>query len=155
MRTLLLVAVLTAAGACKGKNRYEELARKANASRSDAGEEVTPSPKEATLLAGHQNGPRQIAADSDSVYWLNDGTRGEGKAGLMKASKSGGEPKVLVDGDGIFAFALDDSNVYFVAPRAGKVLKVAKSGGEPVSLADTGGIIRGIAVDDKEVYWPE
>lgn len=141
--------------ACKGQDRYAQMAKKANAARADAGEEVRPAPAQATLLAHHQNGPRQLLVDADFVYWLCDGTRGEGAPGIMKTPKSGGAVTALVNGPGIFAFALDSTDVFFVAPRAGKVLKVPKSGGEPVALADTSGMMRGVAVDADFVYWPE
>src|SRR5262249_43055977 len=108
-----------------------------------------------TLIAGHQNGPRQIAVDDDAIYWLNDGTRGEGKAGIMQAQKRGGDVKALVEGDGIFAFAIASTTLYFLAPRAGKLSKVPKSGGEPRALVETSGIRRGLALDEDTVYWPE
>jgi len=152
---LTAVAACVALSACKGGDRYAALAKKANAARADAGEEVKPAPADATMIAHHQNGPRKIVVDSDSLFWLNDGSRGEGKPGIMKAPKGGGEVKAFVEGEGIMDFTADASNIYFLAPRAGKIFKAAKSGGEPTVIAQSAGIMRGVIADDTDVFWAE
>jgi hypothetical protein len=155
VRSALVVCVALSLVACKGKESYAEMARKANAARSDAGEPVKAYPPDATLLAGKQNGPRQISVDGDGIYWLNDGSRGEGQPGIMKLPKSGGELTPLLKSDQVVSIAADASSVYFIVPRAGQVAKVAKSGGQPTVLAETQGMIRALAIDDTDVYWAE
>lgn len=151
----LWMLVVVAAASCKGENKYDRMAREANAARADGGLKVAPYPPQATLLAGSQNGPRQVFVDADAVFWLNDGSRGDTDPGLIKVPKNGGPTVTLVKSDAISAVVADAQALYFLFPRAGKIMKQSKSGGEPTALADSQGVLRTLTLDDTTVYWAE
>lgn len=156
MKRLLLALVgLGLLAACKGGNKYADMARQANAARDAGPEEVKPAPPGATLLAAHQNVPRDLRADDSSLYWWNEGGRWEGQPGLFRMPKGGGDPTCLRPGAGILATALDASALYWLEPEAGRVMRLGKSQTEPTVLATTDEAMRGMALDDTFVYWTE
>lgn len=149
---------LLALAACKGNgksNDYAAMAKAANAARADAGNPLAmPAPPNATLLAFGQNSPRLLTVEGDSVFWLNEGGR-IGPVGLFKAPKDGGKVTTLMEEPELTAMAVDGSDVYFLAPRAGKLGKVSRNGGAPVILTELQGLIRGMAIDDTDVFFAE
>ena len=155
MRTPLLI-LCALLGACKGGNNYASMAKSANAARSDAGStEVMPAPPGATLLGSGQNAPRGIQVEGDSVFWFNEGGRAVGTPGLFKLPRGGGPVVALMPGADLMAMAADATSVYWLAPRAGKVGKVPRGGGAPEVLAETTSIVRGMVIDDTDIFWAE
>jgi hypothetical protein len=80
---------------------------------------------------------------------------------IVSVPKTGGEPKVLVEGQkGLAEVALDATNLYWTTGNGkggGTVMKVALKGGAATKLvtvkdSELGGPI-GIEVDEKSVYW--
>ncbi len=148
MRRLAAIALVLLG--CKDK--YREAARAAAAAR-DAGHLLQPQPASATLLAHGQNVPRDLQTDGTHLYWLNEGRRAEGKSGLFKMPKDGGDVVELASGRGIFALAFDADSVYFLVPENLSVHKVPKSGGAATTLATEQEGLSAIAVDESHVYW--
>ena len=75
---------------------------------------------------------RCIAADTENVYWTDQGV-GTGTGIVAKVSKAGGEVTTLVAGGhrDQFSIAVDDTSVYWTD---GSLMRVAKNGGTPVTL---------------------
>lgn len=112
-----------------------------------------PVPETATLLASGQNVPRNLISDEGYLYWLNEGLRAEGKAGIFRVSKSGGEVETLWEGKGVEGIAVANGSVYAILSRDEKVLKIPKSGGKAeVVIQDHVGL-SAIAADEQAVYW--
>lgn len=152
--TLLLVFALLCG--CKGGNNYASMAKQANAARLDAGNsDIVPAPPGATLLGSGQNSPRLLQVEGDTLFWMNEGGRAVGAPGLFKVPKAGGPTVALMQEPDLMAMAADASAVYWLAPRVGKVGKVPRGGGAPEVLAETTGIVRGMAIDDTDVFWAE
>ncbi len=154
MRRALLLSVALLAG-CKGGNDYSAMAKAANKARGDVKNPAEqPAPAKATLLSVGQNSPRLLQAQGDSVFWLNEGGR-MGPLGLFAVGKSGGKTVTLLEQPELSAMAVDATDVYFLAPRAGKLGKVPRTGGQPTILAEFEGTLRGMVIDDTDVYWAE
>ena len=79
-------------------------------------------------LAEDQLVPQEITLDDDYVYWTNNGTN--------ELTETGNNYE----------------NIYNEPPN-GSVMKVSKKGGKPIVLARHQFHPKGIAVDDKFVYW--
>jgi hypothetical protein len=152
----LLLALVVVCG-CKGGNNYAEMARQANAARSDGGNpDAMPSPPNATLLAHTQNAPRALQVQGGSVFWLNQGGRSVGEKGVFAVSTNGGPTVTITSGaPDIMSAMADGDSVYWLAPREGKVFKAPRAGGAATELAPTTGISRGLVIDDTDVFWAE
>jgi hypothetical protein len=137
---------------CPSGNKYSDLAKQANSAR-DAGGEVKPQPPEATLLTSGQNVPRDLHVDGDNLYWLNEGIRTEGKPGVFKMNKAGGEVVTLTEARGVYAIAVDADNVYYLVPEALELRKVPKSGGKSEVLASNVEQLRAMTLDADSVYF--
>src|SRR5687767_14378884 len=135
MREVISAAVLAAlAVGCKAKSR--DLADQALAKKLDAGQGTAPPyPPEAEVLCSGQNVPRSLRADATHLYWLNEGSRAEGEAGIFKVAKSGGAPEKLSGGAGSHELAMDDTTIFWVMPRQGDVRKIPKAGGTAEDVA--------------------
>ena len=141
--------------ACKGGNDYASMAKQANAARVDAGSEVAPAPAGATLLGSGQNSPAHLQLEGDTVFWLNEGGR-TGTPGLFKLPKAGGPTVSLMEEPELVAMAADANSVYWLAPHVGKIGKVSRGGGgKPEVLGETTSILRGMVIDDSDVFWAE
>ncbi len=140
---------------CKGGNDYASMAKQANSARGDAGgSEVSPAPKEATLLGSGNNSPSHLQLEGETLSWLNEGGR-VGPVGLFKTSKAGGPAVSVLPEPELAAMASDANAIYWLAPHTGKIGKVSKGGGAPEVLAETTSILRGLAIDDTDVFWAE
>jgi hypothetical protein len=91
--------------------------------------------------AARRDPPADVHVDATDVYWV-DSARG----GVAKASKRGGEPKVIArSADPICGLALDETHLYFTRSiwsgesTYGVVMKIAKSGGDAQVVASMGG----------------
>jgi hypothetical protein len=153
----LLLLVLAVLGGCKGGNDYAAMARQANAARADAGNpDALPAPPNATLLAAGQNAPRALQVIGGSVFWLNQGGRAVGVKGVFSVPGGGGKFTTHAPADfDIMSMGADDTAVYWLAPREGKIFKAPLGGGAPVELAPTSGISRGLVIDENDVFWAE
>jgi hypothetical protein len=126
--------------------------REASNRPPDAGV-VLPMPATATLLASGQNIPRNLIADEGHLYWLNEGLKAEGKAGIFRVGKAGGNVETLWEGKGVEAIAVVSGSLYAIVPLDEKVLRIPKAGGKAeVVIADHPGL-SAIAADDSSVYW--
>ncbi|MFZ5470355.1 MAG: hypothetical protein ACOZIN_13040 [Myxococcota bacterium] len=153
MRALLLgMVTLSALAGCKKKESLQ-LAEAAKERAKDAGSGVAPVPAHAHLIASGQNVPRDLYAAGDSLHWLNEGRRAEGKPGLFKVSKRGGEVAELAVGLGIHAHALDGENVYWIHPENEVVMRAPLAGGAPTPIASGQENLSALALDDTHVYW--
>jgi sugar lactone lactonase YvrE len=93
--------------------------------------------------------PSQIAADSQGLYWVD-----EGSSKVVKAGLDGSNLETLADsGSGATHLTIDRSNVYWTATAAGEVWSVPKAGGASKSIAKGEASPAGIAVDSTHVYW--
>ncbi len=150
-----MAVLLAALPACKGGNDYSAMAKAANKARADGGNPAAmPAPAKATLLSSGHNGPRLLKVEGDSLFWLNEGGR-MGPVGLFKVGLGGGPTTTLMEQPELSAVAADGSDVFFLAPRAGKLGKVPRGGGLPTIIAELEGTIRGMVIDDTDVYWAE
>lgn len=136
---------------CKQKES-QSLAQQARARAADAGT-VQPVPATATLIASGQNVPRDLRSDGDYLYWLNEGRRSEGKPGLFRVAKRGGEAQELAAGLGIYAFDLDADSIYWVHPENQSVHKAPKAGGAATTLATEQENLSALVVDATHVYY--
>jgi len=103
-------------------------------------------------LAKDQPTPVAMAATSNDLYWLNQGSGSDGA--LMKLGlASGGTPTAFASGlQKPTAFVIDTTDIY-IASKGG-ILKIAvASGSTPTTLAPAGGTPGGIAVDANDVFW--
>jgi len=123
----------------------------------DAGpEELRPRPPEATLLLAEQNGPRGLEVVSGQVFWMNQGGRPTGTIGVFGMPDRGGPVTTYTQGNAdLMAIAADADAVYWLEPRAGRVMKKPRAGGDETKLADSMGISRGLFLDADTVYWAE
>jgi hypothetical protein len=93
------------------------------------------------VLASGQRRPTRIAIDAQNVYWI-----GEAGTVIMKVSKDGGTPTVLIRrARTIEDIAVDEKSVYFLAYREDvpvaityEIVKVDKEGGGKTRLVFTG-----------------
>jgi hypothetical protein len=147
----LVALALWSIGCTESESR--RLAREAQNRPPDAGVEALPYPPEATLLATGQNVPRNLQADATHLYWLNEGRRAEGQAGVFRVSKQGGEAQTLFEGKGVDTIAVDDAHVYFIVPEREVVYRVPKSGGEPEAYAPEQEGLSALVLDQDYAYW--
>jgi hypothetical protein len=111
------------------------------------------------VIATDQHHPTEVLVDDAAVYWINEGSFGDGT--VMKAPKAGGAPTVLAYKlRRPRALALDDGNVYWIQSRLAEpggdrdsVVRVAKAGGAPMTLTDNQAGASALGVDDRNVYW--
>jgi len=98
-------------------------------------------------IAMGQTAPGVIAADGQSVYWIN------GSKAIMKCSVEGDGVAPLVNDGGDIAqtLAVDDAYVYYATASA--LRKVPKAGGTPIDLAPIAAGVSSLVVDEKNVYW--
>lgn len=145
------VVALCAAAGCKESATDRAIAEARNR-KPDAGV-VAPVPPNATLLTAGQNVPRNLVADATHLYWLNEGLRAEGKAGIFRVSKSGGEAETLWEGKGVDGIVVAGDAVYATLPAQEQILRIPKSGGtaEPVVSEEPG--LSAITTDGTNVYW--
>ena len=153
MRTLAwVVAALLVAG-CSRKSVTDEAIEASKEHKKDSGAEVPSSTPGATLLASGQNVPMDLHVDDTHVCWLNEGRRAEGEPGLYCLPKSGGTPKQIVPGKGVYSLATDAEFIYWTVPEAMSLYKAPKNGGEPVTLATDQENLSTLVLDDAYVYW--
>jgi hypothetical protein len=103
-------------------------------------------------LAKDQATPCAMVANSNYLFWVNQGSGSDGA--IMKLGiASGGTPSPLASGlQRPSAIAIDATDAY-VASKGG-ILKIPlATGGTPTTLAPAGGTPEGIAIDDSDVYW--
>lgn len=110
-----------------------------------------------TRLADRQRGPRSLTADTTSLYWVTFDKR------LMRVSKAGGAPAVLLEDVGVYdactnAIAVDASDLYVTAccdtgSLTGEIIRVPSGGGTPVVLAKELYKPCNPVTDDTSVYW--
>ena len=154
MRTSALVPcvfTLFLAAGC-GESPTKRAIREAANRPPDAGV-VLPVPSNATLLASGQNVPRNLIADEDFLYWMNEGLRAEGKPGIFRVAKSGGEAQTLWEGKGVEGIAIANGSVYAIVPREEQVLRIPKAGGKAEVLISQHAGLSAIAADASYVYW--
>jgi hypothetical protein len=121
--------------------------------RTDAGAVVAPVPEHATLLASGQNVPRNLLVDGTHLYWVNDGLRAEGKPGIFRVSRDGGDPQTLYEGKGVDTIALSGGFVYALFPADEVVVRIPKSGGAPEPVMEEVEGLSAIVADEQAVYW--
>lgn len=100
-------------------------------------------------LASNQNSPLAIAVDSNNVYWANAIAGG---GAIMKMPAQGGTPVTLATAASALYFAVDSTNIYYLAFDNGSILSVPIAGGIPVVLSKIAG--SPIAVDATKLYYP-
>jgi hypothetical protein len=99
---------------------------------------------------------QRMAADDTSVYWTDAGTGDPQWSGrVYRASLADGKVETLSDAPSPFAIALDADTVYWTstADVGGRVMARKKGGKETFVLAKEQHGPRGLAVDDKYIYW--
>lgn len=147
-----LFLVVALAGCKSEKDYLAKLPQVPDAGPAD----LRPRPPEATLLAVEQNGPRNLEVSSGQVFWMNAGGRPTGALGVFGMADRGGPVTSYATGTGdLMAIAADADAVYWLEPRAGRVMKKPRGGGDAVKLADSTGISRGLFLDQDTVYWAE
>jgi hypothetical protein len=113
------------------------------------------------MSAGTGNTLGALAVDSTHVYWLEYGnTNGVTDGALMKLDKAGGTGATLWAGATPFAFAVHDTNVYWVEEAEGSVFvkKVGTDGGTPVTVVPQdpyGAFVAPIWLNADAVFWSE
>ncbi|MCB1994640.1 MAG: hypothetical protein KDG57_01975 [Rhodoferax sp.] len=110
------------------------------------------------IVATGASGPRAVAVDDQSVYWVDTAP----PCGLKKAPVGGGDVTVVVaDSCGSTrGLALDAGNAYWVdssddVQTGGAVRTVPLEGGADVVLGSSPASPVDIAVDDSGIYWLE
>jgi hypothetical protein len=99
---------------------------------------------------------QRMAADDTSVYWTDSGTGDPQWSGrVYSASLADGKIATLSDAASPFAIALDADTVYWISSGdvGGRVMARKKGGKDTFVLAQDQHGPRGLAVDDKYVYW--
>jgi hypothetical protein len=139
---------LLACGESPSKRAIREVANRA----PDAGV-VLPVPATATLLASGQNVPRNLIADEGHLYWMNEGLRAEGKPGIFRVAKSGGQVQTLLEGKGVEGIAIANGSVYAIVPREEQVLRIPKAGGKAEVVISQHSGLSAIVADASYVYW--
>jgi hypothetical protein len=101
-----------------------------------------------------------IAVDATDVYWTESSATMIPDAGslsrLVKVSKNGGTPTVLLDAiESPGCAVIDDTNAYVV--QGGDLLKVPLAGGSPMTIAQSQHVLPGstpkLAVAGGYLYW--
>jgi len=93
--------------------------------------------------------PMDLAADEESVYWVDFG---DGR--VLKAAFDGGRVTLLAkDQAGPYSIAVDDTYVYWTNLDDGSVNRVAKQGGDILRIAEGQAYPGSIAVAEGEVFW--
>ncbi|MBI4510128.1 MAG: hypothetical protein HY698_10880 [Deltaproteobacteria bacterium] len=110
---------------------------------------------EPALLVDEQVEPLRIAVDDDALYWVNNGNfLGDDRNGsIWKLSLGDGSTSVIAEH--LFSPAVlaeDDENLFWVSP--GTINTIPKRGGE-ASVLVRAYHIRGMAVDEGQLYWGE
>ena len=96
------------------------------------------------LATAQVSDPAAIAVDSANVYWA-------APKGVMKVSKAGGVPEVLVGTSSApTAIATGAGWIFYAADSS--VVRVAPDGSSALTLA-TGAVTNALAVDATSVYW--
>lgn len=111
-----------------------------------------------TVIASDSQGPKAMATDATSVYWISEGTQDTPGAVMKAPIDGGGAPAILAPGQFYAeAITLDSQYVYWttssIFSHLATVMKVPRAGGQPIQLASTNAYHGGIAVDATHVYF--
>jgi hypothetical protein len=99
---------------------------------------------------------QRLAADDTAVYWTDTGTGDpQWSSRVYRATIADGKVETISDAPSPFSIALDGDTVYWSSSTdvGGRILSRKKTGGATVVLAKEQHKPRGVAVDDKFVYW--
>ena len=100
-------------------------------------------------LSTGQNGPTQIAQDTDYLFWTNF----QGGGSVRRMKKDGSDLTTLAQASSPWAIALGSTQVYWTNTSDGSIRRVVKPGGQAEILLTGEASPRGIAVDTTHVYW--
>jgi sugar lactone lactonase YvrE len=97
-----------------------------------------------------------MAADDTAVFWTDLGTGDPAWSGrVYKAALADGKVETVSDASTPSGVALDGDTVFWTSSPSvdGRIMARKKSGGATFILARDLHEPRGLAVDDKSVYW--
>ena len=99
---------------------------------------------------------QRLAADDAAVYWTDSGTGDpQWSSRVYRATLADGKVETVSDAPSPFSIALDGDTVYWSSSTdaGGRILARKKTGGPTLVLAKEQHKPRGVAVDDRYVYW--
>ena len=107
------------------------------------------------VLAAQQPCPADLALDADNVFYLASDTNSTRK--IMRVSKTGGTPAMLIGGMDIRSIAADANAVYWTtcdpSRNTGAIMKLQSQSNAPITLDSGKGCFFDVAVDASGVYW--
>lgn len=100
-------------------------------------------------IVSHGLGPRKLAVDDQSVYWI-DGFNSNDQT-IRRAPRSGGDSTTLTTGKNLGDLVLDGATIYYSDESSLK--KIPKQGGPPETLAQNEVGLVGLAVSNGQIFW--